>query len=278
MITPFDRRRVLLGLGQAATLGGLSAAMPGLARAAQAAAAQQQAAQKVCLTMLYPTGDGLTFDADGFRDRHLAILTNAYGNTVERIELRVTEKPPEPPPPAEGEEPLPAPPPPPVLAVVSMWLANISGFTQRVPTAAKAVNEDMAKITRSAPMVQFDVIEGQAGDPASSVLGGTTVLSSYFFAKEGGQWDGEYFGKTFVPKLMTAYPPGALARVEVSRGYVAQGGGAPLIAGAMHLYIKDAAAFDAAAGNEANMELGKEAAGYTTLNPVRLVMSVHATA
>jgi hypothetical protein len=161
---------------------------------------------------------------------------------------------------------------------VSLWLANIQGFTQRVPTAAKAINEDMARITRSAPMVQFDVLEGQVGDAASSVLGGTTVISYYFFAKEGAKWDGEYFGKTFLPKLMAAYPPGAMARAEVSRGYVAQGGGTPLIAGAMHQYIRDTAAFDAAAGNEANMALGTEAAQYTTINPVRLLMAVHATA
>lgn len=278
MTTPMKRRTVLLGLGQAATFASVMAALPRLAQAADA-----PAPQKVCLTMLYPSGEGLTFDAAAFRDRHLATLKNAYGPAVERVELRVSppvQAPPPPPPVAEGEEappPPPAPPTPPLLATVSMWLGSISEFIKRAQASSATLAADMATITKSAPMVQFDVLEGQVGDEARTVIGGGTVLSSYFFAKDEGTWDAEYFGKTYLPKMMEAYGPAAIQRAEVSRGELAQGGGKPLISGAIHVYVKDAAAYDAALANEAVKSLGAEALQHTTLNPVTLVMSVYTT-
>lgn len=276
MINRIGRRRVVVGLGQAATFGSVAAALPHIALAGQAPA---PAPQKVCLSMLYPSGDGLSFDANAFRDRHVKVLRDAYGPSVERVELRVAPPPPPPPVVAEGETPPPAPPQLPILASVSMWLANISEFVRRAPEAARVVSADMASITRSAPMVQFDVVEGTAGDAATSVIGGSTVLSSFFFAKEGGTWDAAYFGKTYLPKLMEAYGPAAIQRAEVSRGEIAQGGGKPLIAGTIHLYVRDANAYDAAvsSGNEALMMLNTEWQQNTTLAPMTMVMTVHAT-
>lgn len=279
MTTQIGRRTVLLGMGQAATFGSLMAALPALSRAADA-----PAPQKICLTMLYPSGEGLNFDADAFRDRHVATLKRAYGAAVERVELRVAPPPPPlpaPPPVAEGEEPPPpppVPPAPPLLASVSMWLGSISEFIQRAQTSSRELAADMATITNSAPMVQFDVLEGQAGSPANSVIGGSTVLSSYFFAKDAGTWDAEYFGKTYLPKLLAGYGPEAIQRAEVSRGELAQGGGDPLVTGAIHVYLKDVMAYDAALGNEAVQALAAEALQYTTLNPVTLLMTVHTTA
>jgi hypothetical protein len=277
MIHPVvGRRSVLLGLGHAATFGSLAAALPRLAAAAQQAAPEPM---KVCLSMIYPAGEGLAFDADGFRDRHLAVLKNAYGPSVERVELRVAPPPPPPPPPpAEGQPAPPVPAPSPVLATVSLWIANVGEFIKRSQASAKTVATDMASITKSAPMVQFDVLEGQVGEAAKSVLGGSTVVSTFFFAKEGGTWNAAHFAKTYLPKLMEAYGPAAIQRAEVWRGELAQGGGKPLVTGGIHLYIKDVAAFDAAGANEAVKTLGTEAAQNTTLQPVTLVLTVHATA
>lgn len=270
------RRSVLRGLGHTATFSSLAAALPSLARAAQPAAAAA-APQKICLAMLYPSGEGLSFDADGFRDRHLALLKKSYGASIERVELRVSPPPPTPPPVVEGQPAPPMPAPQPVLAAVSLWIGNVSQFIQASQASAKTVAADMANITKSAPMVQFDVLEGQGGAAAGSVLGGTTVVSSYFFAKEGGTIDSAFFGKTYLPKVVAAYGPEALQRAEVWRGELAQGGGKPLIASALHLYVKDTAAYDAANGTEAVQALGSEAAANSTLTPVNLVMSVHAT-
>ncbi len=282
MTNPIQRRTVLLGLGQTAAFGSLAAALPRLAAAAQAQAAAP-APQKVVLTMLYPSGEGLSFDADAFRDRHVALLKRAYGPAIERIELRVAPPVPASPPPppvAEGEEPPPpppAPPVPPLLAAVSVWLGSISEFIQRAQASSREIATDMATITKSAPMVQYDVIEGQAGVAPGSVIGGTMVVSSYFFAKEGGTWDAQYFGKTYAPKVVESYGAEAIQRAEVARGELAQGGGTPLVAGAVHMYLKDGAAFDAALATEAVSALGAEAQQHTTLNPVTILMTVHAT-
>lgn len=285
------RRTVLLGAGQAATFGSLLAALPGIAQAAQAAAAPQ----KVCLTMLYPSGDGLSFDAEAFRTRYVAALQKAYGPAIERVELRVAppvQPPPPPPPPppvAEGEEPPPpppappAPPVPPVLAAVSIWLGDIGEFIKRANESSRALAADMATITRSAPMVQYDVIEGQVGDAAGSVIGGGTVVSNYFFAPQGeaaaeAKWDAEYFGKTYLPKMLEIYGATAIQRAEVARGELAQGGGKPLVLGAIHVYVKDAVAYDAALATEAAQALGVEAQQHSSVNPVTLLMNVHTTA
>jgi len=273
MTNPIARRSILLGLGQAVTLGGLVAALPRAARSAQAAAPI-----KVCLSMIYPSGEGYTFDADAFRDRHVALLKKVYGPALERVELRVALPPPPPAPVAEGEPAPPPPPAPPVLAATSMWLGDLGEFIKRAQASAKEIATDMATITKSPPMVQFDVLEGQAGEAARTVIGGSTVVSSYFFAKEGATWDAAYFGQTYLPKLLEAYGATAIQRGEVARGELAQGGGKPLVAGAIHLYLKDIAAFDAAGANEAVRALGAEAQQHSTINPVTIVMSVHTTA
>lgn len=278
------RRTVLLGLGQAATFGSVMAALPRLAAAAEAAAPL-----KVCLTMLYPSGEGLSFDADAFRDRHLALLKNAYGPAVERVELRVAPPVPAPPPPppvAEGEEPPPpppTPPAPPLLASVSMWLGDLGEFIKRAQASSRTLATDMATITKSAPMVQFDVLEGQGGEAASTVIGGSTVLSTYFFAPqgaeaEGAKWEADYFSKTYLPKLLEAYGATAIQRVEVARGELAQGGGKPLVAGAIHVYVKDAIAYDTAQATEAVKALAAEAQQHTSINPVNILMTVFTTA
>jgi hypothetical protein len=233
------------------------------------------------MQMIYPSGEGLTFDADAFRDRHVALLKNAYGPAVERIELRVAPPPPPPPPAVEGQPAPPAPPGPPVLASVSLWLGSIGEFVKRNQASAKAIAADMATITKSAPMVQFDTIEGQAGDAASSVIGGSTVVSEFYFAQEGGTWNAEWFGKTYLPKLLEAYGPAAIQRLEVAKGAQGLGDAKPLVAGTVNIYIKDATAFDTAvaseAGSAALKALATEALQNTSLNPIRIVMAVHAT-
>jgi len=266
-------------MGRVATFGSLAAALPHLAIAGQA-----PAAPKVCLNMLYPSGEGLSFDAEAFRDRHVAKLKEAYGPAVERVELRMSPPVPPPPPVAEGEEPPPAPPAPPLLASVSMWLGDISEFIKRAQASSREIAQDMATITRSAPIVQFDVVEGQAGEGEGTVIGGSTVISNYFFAPQAAEaaaaakWDAEYFSKTFLPKLIEAYGADAIQRAEVMRGELAQGGGKPLVTGAIHIYVKDPVAFDAARTKEEVQALGAEAQQHSTLNPVTILMTVHTTA
>lgn len=266
------RRTVLVGAGHAAAFGSLAALLPQAIRAGEAAAPQ-----RVCLTMLYPSGEGLAFDADAFKSRHLPLLKSSYGTAIERVELRMPPPPPPPPQLAEGEAAPPPPPTPPLLAAVSIWLGpNLGDFIAKAGAASKTIATDMATITKSAPMVQFDVVEGQGGDARATVAEGGVVVSQYFFAKEGGTWDGKYFGQTYAPKVLSSYGPEAIQRVEVVRGELAQGGGKPLVAGSINVYLKDAAAYDMAVGTEGVRALGAEAQQNTTLTPVAIVMTVRA--
>jgi hypothetical protein len=276
MKNPIARRTILMGLGQAVTLGGLGAALPRAVSAAQAAAA---APSKVCLSVIYPAGEGLKFDADAFRDRHVPLLKKSFGKSVQRVELRVPLPPPPPPPAIEGEPPPPVPTPPPFLAIVTMWLGDLAAYIELGQSSAKARNADMATITNSAPMVQYDMLAGEVGEAASTIIGGSTVVAQYFFAKEGGTWDAAYFGETYLPKLVALYGPTAIQRAEVSKGELAQGGGKPLVVGSLHLYLKDQAAYDAAAAGagEAGVALGTEAQQHSSINPVTLLMTVHST-
>ena len=134
MTRSVHRRFLLTGLGHAAAMASLSSILP-----RQAAAGQQAAAAplKVCMQMIYPAGEGLTFDADAFRDRHIALLKNSYGPAVERIELRVSPPPPPPPPAVEGQPAPPAPQGAPIMASVSMWLGDIGEFVKRLRAAVR---------------------------------------------------------------------------------------------------------------------------------------------
>jgi hypothetical protein len=109
------------------------------------------------------------------------------------------------------------------------------------------------------------------------VIGGSTVVSQFFFAKEGGTWNAEWFGKTYLPKLLEAYGPAAIQRAEVAKGAQGLGDAKPLVAGTINLYVKDVAAFDAAVGGAALQGLAAEAQQNTSLTPVVIVMTVHAT-
>jgi len=72
------RREVTLGMLAAA----FGATLPLGVRAADSAKGVN------CLTIVYPAGEGLTFNADYYRDHHLKTIMRLYGSTIERFELR----------------------------------------------------------------------------------------------------------------------------------------------------------------------------------------------
>jgi len=67
-----------------AAYGLVAATLPRAAVSADAAGS----ASAVCLSMLFPGGKG-KFDSDRYRDQHLPLIRGIYGDSVERIELRV---------------------------------------------------------------------------------------------------------------------------------------------------------------------------------------------
>src|SRR5262249_43555258 len=87
----YSRREVLTSGGTAMTLGMLAPAFGAtLPRGARAA----DSAQGVnCLTILYPAGEGIHFNADYYRDHHLTLIMKLYGEkAIKRFELRKGDK------------------------------------------------------------------------------------------------------------------------------------------------------------------------------------------
>lgn len=268
MKTEISRRLVLRGLGHSAALGSLAAAMPHQLLAAQPAAKPAEPAipqvVDVCLTMLYPAGEGLTFDNDGFRDRHLDVLKTAYAGAVERVELRV------PPPPGEGQ------PPPPVMAAVSVWIHDLAKFAAGANANAKDVSASMATITKSAPIAQFDNVVTKVGSGRETVPTGSACISYWFEAKANATWGTKAFANNYVPKWFAAYGT-SVRRIEVSQGVQSASGTAPLLLGSAILYVgDDREAFIAAAATDAAKQVDAEMREYSSVPPIQTLMQVYA--
>jgi hypothetical protein len=263
----FSRRDVLCGVGHAAAFGVLAAALPGRVRAAEQAAGDGVA---ICLSMLYPSGK--KFDGDRYRDTHLPLVRSVYGDSIARIELRMT------PPPKRtntSKSAKGAPPPPPYIAAISMWIRNVEQFGKLTATSGQQIQADLLKVTGIIPFVQYDETIAQKGDSRGDVPVGSECASTYFVNKEGGRWDAQYFVEKYLPKVEEVYGTESLRRIEVTRGRAGQGGARLLMTSASHLYIRDREAFDYA-GRKAGMRLFQEAANYTDIMGLFSLMKVHA--
>jgi hypothetical protein len=270
-----SRRALLTGAGYAAA-GTLAAMLPGSLLAAQPAApaatrpAQGAAAAKpapapikdIVLTMLYPSGPDVKFDADAFRDRHIAVLQKAYG-ALERIELRV------PPAAAEGT------PPPPVIAAVSMWISDFNKFAAGAAANAKEVAASMATITNSLPMAQLDRFVAGLGADRASVTTSSRCLSHFFEAKADAKWDAKVYADSYLRKLMAALGPEAVQRIEVLKGEQSTDGSKPLMLGVVNFYYSDADKFFSAMGTESVKVVAAEEAGFYTSPPIQTLFLVH---
>jgi TAT (twin-arginine translocation) pathway signal sequence len=259
-----SRRDVLRGAGGVAALGALAAALPRHVMAAEATGALSG----ICLSMLYPGGKG-KFDSDRFRDKHLPLIRGIYGESVERIELRVA------PPPARRSVSAYSAPPPAYLAAVNLWIRKIEEFGKHTAESGQQIQADLLKVSQITPFVQYDQTLSLTGESRADVPVGTEVASTFFPNRDGGRWDAKYFVDKYLPKVIEVYGKDTLRRIEVSQGRTGQGGVKAALIGSSHLYIRDRAAFDAA-GRKGGMQLFQEAPNYTDIMSVFTLMKVHA--
>jgi hypothetical protein len=279
MSRDLSRRSLLTGAGYAAA-GTLAALLPGELFAAQPAATTQRPAQgaagaktaptpaaapitNICLTMLYPSGPDLKFDADGFRDRHIPVLRKAYGAGVGRIEVRV------PPPVVEGATP------PPLLAAVSMWITDFAKFAAAANANAKDVAASIATITNSRPMAQFDSVVAGVGGDRAGVIADSRCLSYIFEAKQDATWDAKSYAETYVPRFVAACGPEAIRRVEVVKGEAGADGNKPLLLGMVNFYIADPEKLVAAMATESVKLVTAEEEKYFSVKPIQTWFMVH---
>ena len=149
-----SRRELLAGAGTVLALGAAAAALTacGPAEAPSDTADAPRPEDGIgarCVTVLYPNGDDVTFDYDYYRDRHLTLIMDLYGDSISRFELR------------KG---LPGPDgsPPPYLATINIWIADMEAFAAAGAEHTQTLIDDVKNFTNTMPVIQDEELYGLA--------------------------------------------------------------------------------------------------------------------
>jgi uncharacterized protein (TIGR02118 family) len=261
-----SRRQVLKSGGTAVTFGMLASAfgalLPKGVRAADSAAGVN------ALTILYPSGDGLHFNKDYYRDHHLVTIMKLYGKTIERFELRTVNAPSPPPPPAPpAGGAAPAPRPPSYAAAINIWIADMAAFQANNQKHGKTLQDDVPNFTNAMPVIQFDKQHGEMGAPRSAPKVGDTCLTILYPNGEGVRWDVDYYRTGHMPLIMRLYGTKAIKRFELRKGDQNMAGAKPDFIGSVNIYIADQKAFEAA-GKEHGNTLREDVPHFSSVNPI----------
>ena len=235
------RREVTLGMLAAA----FGATLPLGVRAADSAKGVS------CLTIVYPAGEGLTFNADYYRDHHLKTIMKLYGSTIERFELRKVNAP-------QAK----------YAAAVNIWIADLDAFKAHNDKHGKTLQDDVPNFTNGRPTIQFDKIHGEMGAKRNAPKVGDTCLTILYPNSDGVRWDVEYYKTGHMPLIMRLYGEKAIKRFELRKGDagMAPNSKADFI-GSVNIYINDQAAFDAA-GKVHGPTLVKDVPNFSSVNPI----------
>lgn len=296
MTTKMSRRSLLAGIGYAAA-GSTAAQLLRVAHAQEAAQARQGQAGGICLSMLFESGPKAKFDSAKYVKKHLPLLREVYGDSVERIELRTT---------AGSSMGIPSS----VLATTTLWIRDVPAFSQKLGANAARINEDLNAVSKGNCLVQTDRIVLALGDARGDTPANSHVFSLYYRAFSGGMgggmgmmrggpggrppggpapggpapggaapggaapaqgdaqapaskdpaFDERYFVDAFLPKLYALYGSGAVRRLEGAIG-MDQGGQKAAQLAAYHITIRDRDAYDKEA-RTAFGELQKDSAKF----------------
>ena len=244
-------------LGQLGGMGVLAAFGPGIARAAADSAVESS----FCLSMIY--GSKAKFESDRFRDAHLPLLRQLYGDGLERIEMRHAPRP------SKDQPPIS------IVASVHLWIRDLKAFGAITEKSGPQIVADLAKVTTDHPWVQYDQAVSVLGDARDEIQIGTDCTTFYYPNGANTHWDAKQYVEGYVPALVDAYGKEALKRIEVCRGAAGQAGDAPRFASAATLYVRYMPAFQIA-GRSAGMKLMPELAKSTNIRPVVANMVVRA--
>lgn len=234
----YSRRQAVQGAGAMITLGMLASAfgadMPHGVKAGKSAKGVN------CLTILYPGGEGLTFNADYYRDHHLTLIMKLYGNSIQRFELRTVV-------------PAPAPaatagaaPVQPYAAAINIWINDLTAFDALNKQHGPTLIKDVPNFTNAKPVIQYDKVHGMRGAARSALKIGDTCLTILYPNGENVRWDVDYYRTSHMPLIMRLYGSAAIKRFELRKGESGQSGGSPPFIGTVNIYINDQKAFDAA--------------------------------
>lgn len=204
-----------------------------------------------CLTILYPAGPGITFDADYYRDHHLTLITGLYGGTIERFEMRRVVPPAPGAPVSSGGDPALPGGAAPFAAVINIWIADVERFRAANEQHGPTLVRDVPNFTNSVPTFQFDEVQGSLGAAREAMNLGDACLTILYPNEPDVRWDVEYYRTHHMPLIMQLYGDTAIRRFELRKGESAGDGGRPPFIGCINVYINDPAAFDAAGAQHA---------------------------
>lgn len=245
------RRATLRLMGSLAALGALRTGV---------AAAQAPPAGTLCLSMVYLKN--VRFDVEHFQASHLPLLRQVYGPALGRIDLRLA--------PRSRDRKMA----PPVSGIVNLWIADIEAFGAATREHGKAIADDLAKVTRGEPFVQYDQLVAARGEDPSGLAVGAESTTFLYAAAPDKRFDMAYYAANVLPQMAEAYG-NSVRRIEVCRGMAAQGGGPLAFTATVTLYPRDAAAM-MAAGRAVGMKLMSETPKYTDILPLVAGTSVYA--
>jgi uncharacterized protein (TIGR02118 family) len=263
------RREVVKGSGAAVTFGMLASAFG--AALPRDVHADDSAKGTNCLTILYPAGPDITFDADYYRDHHLVTIMKLYGSSIERFELRKVAAPPAPPA-APG-----APSPPRFSAAVNIWVADLDTFNANNQKHGKTLADDVPHFTNGQPTIQYDKVQGMMGSPRSAMKVGDTCLTILYPNSDGVRWDVDYYRAHHMPLIMKLYGPRAIKRFELRKGDSGQRGGKPAYIGTVNIYINEQKAFDEA-GKQHGPTLVKDVPNFSSVMPIAFPTTLYGVA
>lgn len=273
-----SRRAMLGGAGHVAALGALLAAVPRQLPAADEAGTESD----VLLSIVYPNAAQGKFDARHYREKHIPLLKSVYGQSIERVELRVPRRMAAVGASRPSGSHMPSqpagftPPPAAVLAAATVWIRDLKAFGRHTAAAQAQLIEDLKQVTEVAPIVQYDRVAALLGDGHTDIGLEGQVFSTYFPTTDGGKFDARYYGETMIPLMVKLYGSRTIRRIQYNLG-MKSGSAAPALTASAHFYIRDRAAWDAA-GMQAFPQLAAEGRNYTTIAPFIADMEVAAVA
>jgi uncharacterized protein (TIGR02118 family) len=125
-----SRRKVMTG-AIAAALGGVA-----LVGSGGPAAAVENAKGDRCLTVLFPSGEGVHFDIEYYVNHHIPLVLSLYGKSIRNYEVFQARA-------------NPNGPPPPFLAMANIWIADEKAFNEASREHAKDFSPDVPNFTNA---------------------------------------------------------------------------------------------------------------------------------
>ena len=211
-----------------------------------------------CLTVVYPGGSGVTFNADYYRDHHIKTIMSLYGKTIERIELRKVSAP-------QAS----------YAAAVNIWIADLDAFKANNDKHGKTLQDDIPNFTNARATIQFDKVHGEMGAKRNAPKVGDTCLTILYANSDTVRWDVDYYKKGHMPLIMKLYGEKAIKRFELRKGDAGMAPSSkPDFIGSVNIYINDQAAFDAA-GKEHTKTLVDDVPHFSSVMPIAFPTVIH---